>query len=286
MKKRCIVLFSGGLDSRLAVKIMQKKGFKVLAIYFKLPFGCSCFGDVKEFLNEHKVKLKIFDCTKGKLLQEYLEVVNKGKHGRGAGFNPCIDCKIFMFKKAKEFAKKRMVKFIATGEVVGQRPMSQQDKQIKLIEKRAGLEGKIIRPLVDLEISGRQRKKQIELAKQFDIDYPDPAGGCLLCEKLLKKRFEVLLKRGLNKEEVSLVNVGRHFFINDCWIILGKDKKQNDILENYKIGEKMIPNYPGPTALLLDKCNSEIRDKIIKLIHAYSKGGSLKERKKFEKFKL
>ncbi|GAI88382.1 unnamed protein product, partial [marine sediment metagenome] len=123
------------------------------------------------------------------LLQEYLKVIKEAKHGRGAGINPCIDCRIFMLKKAKKFADEQKIKFIATGEVIGQRPMSQQKKQIAIIEKESGLKGRIIRPLIDFHnIQGRSRKPQIALAKKFKIKYPHPAGGCLLCEKL-KEHF-------------------------------------------------------------------------------------------------
>ena len=141
MKEKCIVMFSGGLDSRLAVKIMQKRGFDVLAVFFKLPFGTGCCneGCSFNFSQLQGIKLKVFDCTKGKLLQEYLKIIKEAKHGRGSSVNPCIDCRIFMLKEVKKFADKQKIKSIATGEVIGQRPMSQQKKQISLIEKEAGL---------------------------------------------------------------------------------------------------------------------------------------------------
>jgi len=123
------------------------------------------------------------------------------------------------------------INFIATGEVGGQRPMSQMQNSIKIIEKESGLENKIVRPLIDLGFSGRQRKKQIALAKKFKINYPSPAGGCLLCEKELKSRFEKLFKRNLNQQEIKLINIGRHFFINNYWIVLGRNEKENKILE-------------------------------------------------------
>ena len=292
-KKKCIVLFSGGLDSRLAIKIMQEKGFDVLAVFFKLPFGCSCFSDVEKFLKQNKVKLKLFDCTKGKLLQEYLQVVKKAKHGTGAGVNPCIDCKIFMLKKSKEFADKEKISFIVTGEVVGQRPMSQQKRQMQVIEKEAGLKGRIIRPLIDFyNFQGRSRKPQMALAKEFKIKYPNPAGGCLLCEKALKNRLETLLNSGLNEKEIQLVGIGRHFIINGSWIIIGRNEEENKILESSKVGTMIAPNYPAPSAVIagIKKYTPEKHMKIIKkvdeLIQAYSKKGNLKERGKFDKYKL
>ena len=179
-------MFSGGLDSRLAIKIMQERGFEILAVFYKLPFGTGCCseGCSFNFSQLQGVKLKVFDCSKGDLLKEYLEVLKKAKHGRGTGVNPCVDCRIFMLKHAKNFADEQKIKFIITGEVTGQRPMSQQKKQMEIIEKETELEGRIIRPLVDYyNFYGRNRKPQIDLAKKFKINYPDPAGGCLLCEK-------------------------------------------------------------------------------------------------------
>jgi len=289
MKKKCIVMFSGGLDSRLAIKIMQEKGFDVLAVFFKLPFGTGCCNEncSFNFSQLQGIKLKIFDCTKGKLLKEYLEVIKKAKHGRGAGVNPCIDCRIFMLENVKKFADKEKIKFIATGEVTGQRPMSQQKKQIEIIENESGLKDRIIRPLIDFyEIQGRSRKSQIALAKKFKIKYPHPAGGCLLCEKALKIRLETLLKRGLNEEEIIFVNVGRHFMINKAWVVIGRDEKENKIIESSKTGKIIEPDYPAPSAVIMGETSKIIFNKVNQLIQAYSKKGSLAERKKFDKWKL
>ena len=351
--KKCIVLLSGGLDSRLAVKIMQEKlapnqvgpgegvpsvkgdvntEGKVIAVFFKLPFSKDNEKEVRDFLKEQKVKLEVLDCTKGKLLKDYLKVIKNPKYGRGAGVNPCIDCKIFMFNKAKEFAdtlngtSKNKIEFIATGEVEGQRPMSQMKKSLKLIEEKSGLGKRLLRPLSELNISGRRRDKQMALAKKFNISYPSPAGGCALCEKELKNRFKFLLERGINDKEIKLVNVGRHFVIDNHWVVLGKDENENKILENFEAGKIIVPDFPAPTALMLDKYDKEViapkdvpshcvpgtrishrqdsryktsgevpfvdedintkGNKVNKLIEAYSKKGSLKMRKKFEKYKL
>ena len=316
MKEKCIVMFSGGLDSRLAIKIMQEKGFDVLGVFFKLPFGTGCCNEESSFSFSQLqgIKLKIFDCTKGKFLSEYLEVIKKAEHGRGAGVNPCIDCRIFMLKKVKKFADKQKIKFIVTGEVVGQRPMSQQKKQIGIIEKEAGLKGRIIRPLIDFyNINGRQRKKQIALAKKFKIKYPNPAGGCLLCEKVLKNRLEILLKRGMSEEEINLVGIGRHFMFGSNWVVLGRDERENKIIESSKAGKIIEFDYPAPSAVIVfppthPKKNArsfrardnkkvvktkkslsdikELEEKVNMLIRAYSKKGSLKDRKKFDKWKL
>jgi len=143
----------------------------------------------------------------------------------------------------------------------------------------------LLRPLSEFGVSGRRRHKQMALAKKFNISYPHPAGGCVLCEKELKKRFEFLFERGLNEDEVRFVNVGRHFVIDGCWIVLGRDEKENKILESF--GKNLIvPDFPAPSALILDKCNKDIKEKVNKLIEAYSKRGSLKKREKFEEYKF
>jgi hypothetical protein len=315
--KKCIVMLSGGLDSRLALKIMQEKGFEVLSLFFKLPFGTGCCDEncSFNFSQLHGARLKIFDCTKGELLQEYLDVIKKAQHGTGAGVNPCIDCRIFMLKKAKEFADKKGIKIIVTGEVLNERPMSQTGKAMKIVEEESGLGDRLVRPLCELGIQGRSRQKQIALAKKFKITYPNPAGGCLLCEKFLKKRFNFILERGINEIEIKLIGIGRHFVIDNTWIILGKDKKENEIIEiiGSKIGELIVPEVAGPTALIMDKCDEKIRGNqgripkkgtrtckqapkniqknistrgnIKELIKAYS-GKDLEERKKFEEWKL
>lgn len=317
-REKCIVMFSGGLDSRLALKLMQEQGFEIIALFFKLPFGTGCCneGCAFNFSQLQRVKLKIFDCTKGRLLKEYVKVIKKAVHGTGAGMNPCIDCRIFMLKKAKKFADKNKIDLIVTGEVLGERPMSQMKKSMDLVEEESGLKGRLLRPLsakllpetdmeqkglVDreklLDIHGRRRERQIKLAKKFRIKYPHPAGGCLLCEKELKKRLRYLLKRGIDEDEVKLIGIGRHFVINKYWIVLGRNENENKIIE--LIGKKYIlilPKFPGPSAVIFCETYTnfqlshpkkrEIINKIAKLIVAYSKKGSLKERKRFEEFKV
>jgi len=351
-------MFSGGLDSRLSVKIMQEQGFEVLPVFFKLPFGCGCCNEMGcsfNFSQVQGIKLEVFDCTKGELFREYMEVLKNPKFGKGAGVNPCKDCKIFMFRKAKEFADKKGIELIVTGEVLNERPMSQTKKALEIIEEESGLKGRLLKPLsakliaetnaeknglVDrsklYDIHGRQRKRQMELAEKFKIKYPFPAGGCLLCEKFLIKRFEFLFKRGLDEKEFLLVNLGRHFVIDNAWIVLGRNKKENDVIENLKTGKVIIPDFIGPSAVIffppvfigkntrpfrarinLDSINEnnkkvneatssgrkistksdleqdsfqakqdKIEKKVNELLKAYSKQGSLKDRKKFEKWKV
>lgn len=285
MKEKIIVMLSGGLDSLLVTKILKQKK-QVIALYFKIPFNQDSEKEINAFCKKEKIKLHIFDCTKGKLLKEYLDILKKPKHGRGTSMNPCIDCRIFMLKKAKKFADKEKIKFIATGEVLGERPMSQNKRAMEIVERDSGLKERLIRPLCDLGIQGRSRKPQIALAKKFKIDYPHPTGGCILCEKELKKRIEFLIKRKPNETLTKLIAIGRHFLIDNCWIVTGRNENENKIIESIKNYDVIEPSFPAPSAVIFDKCKKSTRDKIGKLILAYSKKGSLKNRKSFEKFKL
>jgi len=261
-QKKAIVMFSGGLDSRLVLKIMQEQDFDILALFFKLPFVKYDEKELKEFITKEKVKLKIFDCTKGELLQEYLKIIKKAEHGVGKGINPCIDCRIFMLKKAKEFANKKNIKIIATGEVLGQRPMSQHKRGLDIVEKESGLKGRLFRPLIGEGIHGRRRIKQIALAEKFKISYPSPAGGCLLCEKLYCEKLKKILdKEDLDYNDIKLLKIGRHFEASQ--IILGRNKKENEFLEEEK-GIKIIPQQIGPTALIKSKKYEKKAKELIK----------------------
>jgi len=304
-------MLSGGLDSRLALKIMQEQmgPENVTALYFNLPFGSGCCSKSCSFnfSQMQGTKLDVIECAKGENLREYLEVIRDAKHGRGAGVNACVDCRIFIFKKAKEFADKKGVKLIVTGEVLGERPMSQMPKSMKIIEEKSGLKGRILRPLsaklleetnaekegiVDREklyqIQGRRRVPQIEMAEEFGIDYPSPGGGCLMCEKELKVRLSHLLNRGMDEKEILLVSVGRHFLIDNCWIVTGRNHEENLFIQNIgkTNGKLIIPEGHAPTALILDQVKDGLEEKVGKLIEAYAKGIPVEEREKFEEYKF
>ena len=288
---------------------MQEQGFEIIAVFFKLPFGVGCCNEncSFNFSQMQGVKLKIVDVTKGKLLEEYLEIVKKFEHGRGSGLNPCIDCRIFILKKAKEIADKEKIDLIVTGEVLGERPMSQHRKAMKVIEEKSELSSRILRPLsakffpetnaeknklLDREklysIQGRRRTEQIKLAEKFKINFPTPAGGCLLCEKNLKKRFQILLENNfINDKTLYFFNFGRHFFIENSWIILGRDEEENKLIENAKIGKLIGPFKDKPSARTINSENSEkIENLFDELIDAYAKNSTLEQRKKFEEYKL
>ncbi len=289
-KAKALVLFSGGLDSRIALKLMQEQLGKenVLAINFILPFGGACCSKefcIYNFVGKEEAKLISIDCTKGKLFEEYMEIIKHPKHGRGTSLNPCIDCHLFMLKKAKEYANKEKIDILVTGEVLGERPLSQTRRAFSILDKNKEFE--VLRPLsaklleetswekeklIDrdklLDIQGRRRDKQMELAKKFKISYPTPGGGCLLCEKGYCAKLKPILNDTLSYNDIKLLSIGRHF--DNSKIIIGRNQEENIILEKEK-GIKVLPeDNPGGTALIKSGDKSLIEKAKI-LIQQHSK---------------
>jgi tRNA-specific 2-thiouridylase len=271
-KTKALALFSGGLDSTLATELILRQGIGVVAINFKSPF-CLCAQDGCGPLNAAKqlgIKIKVVNVG-----DQYLQIVRKPKHGYGKNMNPCIDCRIFILKKAKKLAKDMDASFIFTGDVLDERPMSQHFKALKTIEEEAGLKGKILRPLsarllpetvvekkglVDraklLDIHGRSRKPQIKLAEEFNIkDYPFPAGGCLLtCKEYAKKLRDLFEhKKRCSMADIALLKVGRHFRFKENKIIVGRNEEENNLLTAKKSWNDYyfeVPDIGSPITLL------------------------------------
>ena len=239
-KIKALLLFSGGLDSLLSAKILEQQGIKTDLITF-----IGFFFNAKEAKKSAKIlgkKLRIMDISK-----KHFNIVKNPKHGRGKGLNPCTDCHLLMVKEAKKIMMSEGYQILATGEVAGQRPMSQQSRQLKLIEKNAGLKNKILRPLsalileetiyekqklVDRKklfgITGRSRKEQIKLAKKFGIkNYPTPAGGCILTDLNFTKKLKSVIDKKLDKNDIELLRVGRHYEEDGIKIIIGRDNCEN-----------------------------------------------------------
>jgi len=295
-KPKAVALLSGGLDSTLAVKLMIEQGIEVKAVAIKTPFcdfdcGHGCGFRVKEVAEKLGVELKTFY-----LGEEYLEMLKDPKHGYGSGMNPCIDCREMMFKVAKDYMHQIDAKFIITGEVLEQRPMSQNPRALKIIEQESGLEGKVLRPLSAkhlepteaersglvkreqlLSIKGRTRKMQIELAKNFGItDYPNSAGGCLLTDPQFAKRakdlFEHTEKPTLNDTE--LLKIGRHFRLGkNVKLIVGRNKDENDVISSLAMSGDLlmeVKDYNGPLALLRGKFDDSTLALAASIVHRYS----------------
>lgn len=277
MNKKAIALLSGGLDSTLAVKLMLEQGIEVVALNFKSPF-CNCDGKDREGCKSHAIKVAEDFEVDIKVVHkglEYLEVVRHPKYGYGSGMNPCVDCRIFSFKMAKELMPTVGASFIVTGEVLGQRPMSQRRDPMFLVEKEANLEGLIVRPLsakllpitipekmglIDREkllaISGRSRKKQIKVAKEFEIeDYPCSSGGCLLTDENFARRLKDYFGHSEKNvwSEMKLLQIGRHFRISsDLKVIVGRDEDDNRKLLAFKgVSDTLFQpgGFSGPVAL-------------------------------------
>ena len=248
---KAIALFSGGLDSILAVKLVERQGIDVIPVHFYTWFtGHKEESFVKMCAKEYGIRPIVVDVS-----QKFLDVLFAPKYGYGQGMNPCIDCKIFFFREAKRIMEEREAKFIVSGEVVGQRPMSQRKDTLKLIEKESGLEGLILRPLsakvlpetlpeklgwVDrnaLEgIQGRGRKRQLELAREFGIkSIPSPAGGCILTDPTFSKRLKILMEvvGRPSLDEIRLLRLGRMFRLKGCILIIGRNERENQILSDF-----------------------------------------------------
>jgi tRNA U34 2-thiouridine synthase MnmA/TrmU len=244
-------LLSGGLDSTLAVKLIQNQGIKIKGIYFKSPF--TSLKDRTISLVSKQLGIPIQQYILGR---EYFTVLRSPKYGYGKNLNPCIDCRIFMLKKAKALAEKIDAAFLVTGEVLNERPMTQNKKSLGITEKEAGLDGKILRPLsakllpitdaesrgwIDrtqlLDINGRSRKKQLQLANELGIkEYLTPAGGCLLTNREFAAKTRDLLqnKKRLTLNDIDLLRVGRHFRYKKSKIIVGRNEDENRRLKAFK----------------------------------------------------
>ena len=275
-KKKVVALLSGGLDSQLAIKMMQEQGFDVSAVAIKTPFcdfdcGRGCGFEIRERADDLDVNLKTVY-----LGDEYIEMLKKPKHGIGAGFNPCIDCRSMMFDAAKKHMEEIGAEFIISGEVLGQRPMSQFAPALKKIEKLSNLEGKIVRPLsaallpaTDPEknglikrkdlgmIRGRSRKEQLRMAKDFGIeDPPNAGGGCLLTDPAFSLRAKDLFKHieTPTTNDIDLLKIGRHFRLDEnTKLIVGRNENENGMIKSLALPNDILleaKEHVGPIVML------------------------------------
>ena len=268
-KANGLSLFSGGLDSQLAVRVLERAGAHVEAVTFVTPFFSP--ETAIKAADALGVKLHLVDFT-----GDEIDLIKNPPHGFGSAMNPCIDCHATMIRRAGELMEKMGFDFIATGEVVNQRPMSQNKQALGTVEKSSGFKGRLIRPLsallleptipetqglVDrsklLDLSGRRRERQTELAKEFGItDYPSPAGGCKLTEQGFSRKLKDLMAHeGLDERRlVELLTVARRFRLpGGSSVILGRDAADNKKLESVRIETDTLlapVSVPGPTAIV------------------------------------
>jgi tRNA U34 2-thiouridine synthase MnmA/TrmU len=296
---KAISLLSGGLDSTLATKLIMEQGIEVLALNFTSPF-CQCGGKQKEGCR-HKavemaeqlgVKLKI-----ASLGEEFIAAVGNPKYGHGSGVNPCIDCRILKFKAAKKIMEEEGASFIITGEVLGQRPMSQNNRAMSLIERESGLSGYIVRPLcakviepsvpeqkgwVDREkfhgIEGRSRKSQLKLVDELKIEnHACPAGGCLLTDKNFSAKVRDLIDSGMfTLENTRLFKYGRYFSLDRHFkLVVGRNEQENTVIKNMaRHGDLLIECAgKGPTAVARGKIYPDLLREALKKTAHYCRRG-------------
>jgi tRNA U34 2-thiouridine synthase MnmA/TrmU len=298
MKRKAIALLSGGLDSTLAVKMMLDMGISVEALNFTSPF-CNCTGknsgcksEAVRVAQEFDIPIKVVH--KG---LDYLQIVRNPSHGYGKGVNPCVDCRIYLLRKAKEYMLESGADFIITGEVLGQRPMSQRYDTLRLIERESGLDGLLLRPLsaqhfeptipekegwVDrgklLAIKGRSRKDLFNLAEELDVkNYPCPAGGCLLTELSFVPKIKDIFEHSdeLNLRDFRLLKIGRHFRIGDhSKVIIGRNEADNNLLEAARQPEEAAITWLDgntPVGIVIGVQSSDLNNLAARILLRYTK---------------
>lgn len=307
---RALGLLSGGLDSTLAARIMQEQGVEVLGLHFSTGF---CLADRHRMLGNRSnpdkpyrnealragadlsVPIEIID-----IKDEYLpQVVLNPKYGYGSGMNPCIDCRIFMLQKTKQIMEDRGYHFVFTGEVLGQRPMSQRRPPLNDVAEESGLGRLLLRPLsarlleesipeergwVDrdrlYDISGRSRKRQMELADELGIiDYPQPAGGCCFLpdENYARKLKDFLAHRGtdVTPDDMMLLKVGRHFRLSgEVKMVVGRDEGENAYLHRFTDGRAQVwvDEFPSPLTLVEGEVTAADLEAACRITARYSDG--------------
>lgn len=311
---RCIGLVSGGLDSSLASAHMKRLGFDVVGVNFSTGF---CTSDHQRMMGRTEKSTYRNEALRAgadidfpveliDVAEEYLgAVLAQPKHGFGQNMNPCIDCRIFMFGKARALLDEYGARFVFTGEVLGQRPMSQHRFALRTIEKDSGLDGLVLRPLSGrllpptkmekegwirrdelLAIAGRGRKEQIRLAAEYGIvDFPQPAGGCcVLTDESYSRRLRDQLAfvdvRTLTREQCTLLKVGRHLRLpSGVKVIVGRDEKENDFLQERAADRWTFQalDYPGPITLAEGTLTEDELRTVAAITARYSDGKSAHE---------
>ena len=274
MKVKGISLLSGGLDSILAVKLIQDQDIEVLGVAFETPF----FSAKKAQESAERIGLPLITLN---ITDAHMTMLKAPRYGYGKNMNPCIDCHTLMLNNAGRVMEESGADFIFTGEVLGQRPMSQNRQSLHMVAKNSGYGDYILRPLsakrlpetkpekerkIDraklLDITGRGRKRQLELAAYYNIkEYSTPAGGCLLTDPIFSRRLKELFHQqpDFTIRDAELLKVGRHFRIaSSCKIIAGRNSFENGTILHLADNDDVIihaANYPGPTVLVPRGCD-------------------------------
>ncbi|MCX6741243.1 MAG: tRNA 4-thiouridine(8) synthase ThiI [Candidatus Parcubacteria bacterium] len=289
-----LCLFSGGLDSALAMRLLERQGVDVVGLTL-VSYFFNAETPIK-MARQLNIPLRVVDVS-----LEHLVMVKRPRYGYGKNMNPCLDCHLMMLRRAKQIMAEEGFDFVATGEVLGERPFSQNIVALNLLEKESGLTGYLLRPLSAkllpptipeqkdlinrdklLDVSGRSRQRQIALALEWGIsEYPTPAGGCCLTDPGFSGRFKELLAHWpkASGDDIQLLKYGRIFWQDNILLIIGRDQEENNQLEQLKQkGDILVSpkNFSGPTILIRAKANISSDLEILislgkKLIQEYSK---------------
>jgi len=299
--KRAFSLLSGGLDSILATRLIMDQGIEVVGLHFITPFfGYQHKGREAEQVEKwhclYGISARILDVS-----EEFIQILRHPRYGFGKNFNPCIDCKIFLFSQAKKIMEAEGGEFLISGEVLGQRPMSQRRDALRIVERDSGTEGILLRPLcaknlkptrpelmglVDREkllaLSGRSRKPQLELAAEMGIqNFPTPAGGCYLTDPVLAKRFQryFATQAEISKHDLLLLMVGRHFRLPaGARLVVSRREGENEKLLNLRQEGDLIlklQGIPGPLGLVRGEIGEKDLYLAAAIIARYSKARAL-----------
>ncbi|HYM81352.1 MAG TPA: hypothetical protein VEY91_08060 [Candidatus Limnocylindria bacterium] len=289
---RALGLLSGGLDSALAAKLLLDQRLEVIGLHLASPTACR--SDVHDVARDLGIRLEVQ--PKG---EQYLRLLRSPRWGYGKNMNPCIDCRVFMFRAARQWLEDLDADFLFTGEVVGQRPMSQRRGPMALIDREADLAGWILRPLsalvlpeteperlgwVDrsrlLGIDGRGRQDQLELARRLGLrHYQSPGGGCLLTDAhfsvKLRDLFDHRSEEQTSMEDVALLRVGRHFRVRpDLKIVLGRNREENLQLATFARDDRWLiepDGFNGPPALVCGPRDESSLNEAMILIARYTR---------------
>jgi tRNA-specific 2-thiouridylase len=284
MPVRCVALLSGGLDSMLAVRLMQRQGVEVEAVNFQTIFSC-CRDQAAVAAQQLGVRLTVVGQQ-----DDYLELIRAPRFGYGKGANPCVDCRIHMFQKARQFMEQVGAQFLVSGEVIGQRPMSQKKRDLFVISHHSQSDDLLLRPLsakrlpptlperegwVDrdqlYDFVGRGRKPLIRLARQFGFsDIPEPSNGCALTEVPFSRKVYDLLRSTPenNRWDFELLKYGRHFRSGPRHkVVVGRNESENQTLSYLhglpEAGDSTLfepDNFRGPTVLLVGPPDEAARE--------------------------
>ncbi|MCM8810772.1 MAG: tRNA 4-thiouridine(8) synthase ThiI [Candidatus Omnitrophica bacterium] len=303
MKKLAIGLISGGLDSILALQLIKEQGFEIIGIFIKTPFipkfSEQIIRNLEKISREMNFKLMIIEVE-----DDYIEILRNPKYGYGKNLNPCIDCHIYMLKKAKEIMEKENAEFVFTGEVLEQRGKSQNLKALKIIEQESSLEGKLLRPLTALNllpteaekkgivkrelllgIKGRERKLQIYLAEMKNLKYfGTPSGGCLLTDKIFSKKLKDLFENSekINLNDCYILQIGRHFRISKkTKLIITRDEEETKKIINFCNGNDILI-FSEESPEIVGVIKGEIDNLVFEIYGSYLKKSQLCALKKLK----